>query len=341
MKFNIKSLYIILFVLLNMVVSCTTKFNNTSLIYNTNPDKTKLNQLFSSFRSVPQQFTISAGTNKIIYAGNGTKFSFYPNSFKDATGTIITNGNINLQIVEMYRVGIMAANRTTAATQDGNLISGGQIYINATMNGQPVFATKYGIGFKQNAASTSSMSLYYGNTNNDDSLTFWTAANNFGVGNTAITTKVDSETVIIINLTGGVDTVIRFVNYYQFDSCINLNWVNCDNPYGTNAPLTDLTVTMPDTSFNATNTEVFVLMPAINCVVPLNIYNPITRKFDIYHNNYIPVDMNATVFAISNKHGNYYYYEQTGITITSGINLTASMTPQSATDILKHISSMY
>jgi len=277
-----------------------------------------LNQLFKELRSIPEKQYVTAGVLQTITFSKGTRLIFYPNSFKDASGNFITSGTVCIEMTEMYKPGDMIANRATTVTTAGELlISGGQVYINATKDGQKIDANKYGIAFRQPAASTQPMSLYYGSTNNKDTLATWTIANAPGPGASATGTVSDSFLAAL----------------YLFDSCTNFGFINCDAISDYTTPRTQVNIVMTNKSYNDKNTMVFVILPSINSTVAAGQYSSLTNTFDVgsdhpFHK--VPVGLKAGIVAITIIDGQYYYFEKSGLTITDGMTVTATMAKQTA-----------
>lgn len=287
-----------------------TDDKNTGTTVSTAGDAGKLNELFRSLRPAAQNFTVTAGNYQTITGAKGTKVTFYPNSFKDATGHIITSGTVNIQMTELYSMGSMIASRVLPVTTDGKrLRSGGEINIVATMGGQEVYANKYGLAFKQPTLSSQPMALYTGITG-ADSMTAWTADDTTTLGTTTGGTTIDSF---------GVSN-----SYYTFDSCTHFHWINCDHFIGTGVALTDLTVDFTDTMFNSGNTGVFVTFPSINSAG--RAYGA-TGSHSVSCSN-VPVGMNVDVVCIACVAGQYYYAHQSGITVAAGMHVTPTLAPQ-------------
>ena len=327
-----KSFLVVSFLSAILITSCSksyNKYNNVTI--SQTADLTKLNSLFVSLRPVPQSITVTAGFLQTVYGIGGTKLTFYPNSFKDKKGNVITSGIIDIQLTEVYTLGDKIATRATTTSNGQLLTSGGQVLITATMNGNEVFANKYGIGFKQPGQSQKPMTLFYGDTNNPDSVVTWgvPSPNQVGVYVSGTTTYSDTNIVVFVNPnTGVVDTMTThgpILDYYQFDSCTNFNWINCDYFYTSSAQLTDVTVFVPDTSFNSANSEVFVLFPTINAAAHMSLYTVATHSFDLPKGYYIPVGMPIDIVVATNKNGTYYYYQETGITTINGLFIFANM----------------
>jgi len=270
---------------------------------------------------------VTAGQAQTIYGRYGTKLTFYPNSFKDNNGNIIKKGIINIKLREIYTVGDMVANRM-GTTSDGKMLtSGGQVQIIATMSGREVYANKYGIGFRRLAPSLQPMTLFYGD--NTDFNANWTISGAPQTGTYMPGTSTSADTSVMVVITSsGVDTVITHgvvTNYYQFDSCANFNWINCDYFYTPGAQLTNVRVMVPDTSFNQSNTEVFIVFPAINAATHATRYNPSTRCFDLQPGYYVPVGMRVDIIVASKIGISYYFDKQANITTTKDMLVYTNM----------------
>ncbi len=309
--------------------SCKKAAYNSSAVASVNTDESKLNQLFSGFRATPQNIAVDAGSSHVVYCLNGTRLAFYPNSFKDKNGATIPKGKINLQITEAYTPGDMIASRV-ATTFNGQLLtSGGQVQIVATMDGEEVFANKYGIGFRQRTPTQEHMSLYYGDAGNADSVITWGTppVQQNGTFVTGTVTMSDTALVVIMTTSGTytLTTHTAPITYYQFDSCANFNWVNCDYFYTSGAQLTDVRVMLPDTSFNQSNTEVYLVFPTINAAARMTEYTSSSHTFHLAKGYYIPVGMQVDVVVAANKNGGYYYFQQDGVNTDDNMFLFAQM----------------
>ncbi len=286
--------------------SCTKSYDSTGA-----PTKQSLNQLFSDLKSTPEHFEVTAGIDTLITGQGGTKLRFYPTSFKDASGQIITSGKVDVDLVEMYKFGDMIANRATTTTKGGMLMSGGQLFISATQNGQQVSANKYGVAFKQGAASAQEMQLFYGNTNNIDSVVKWeehhdTAAQN---GTTSSGTSSDNYNFNVLN--NG--------HYYCFDTCFKFSWINCDFLWDTaHGQLTTVSAVLPDTSFSPANTQLYLIIHDSRSIILLRgEYDVTTNTVSLNDDgNKIPVGKQYTIVGIAKKQEQHLYYsEKSGISV--------------------------
>ena len=320
MKQTVKLSLCICLIAMSIIVACRKSYTNGTPIY----DMSHLNQLFSALRSIPQNLYVNAGRDTIVYGSKGTILHFYTNSFLDApNGNVISNGQVYLQLVEMYKPGDMIANHAATVDVNGNpLTSGGQVSIVATKNGQTVYANKYGIGFPQPAASTQPMNLYYGSTPTVDSIVKWTQST-ASVGTSLYGSSHFDSTVEV----------------FFFDSSSSFQFINCDyfwhiDPMNID---TTLTVQMPDTSFNDNNTVGFLIFQSINCAMP----SWMTFKNSINYTTFkgLPIGMNYQLVIITNKNGNWYYFQQEGV-IARGMSINANMTPESQTYIKSKLSAL-
>ena len=296
-----------------IISSCKKKpeYNPTPTIL----DYTQIAKLYNDLKPAAQTFSVTAGVYSTIEGTSGTKITFYPNSFKDASGNIITSGTVSIKMTEANTIEAMIRNRAFPVSTDGRLLrSGGEVKIVATMGGQTVYANKYNAQFKQGASSTMPMGLFYGVTGSDSGTTWSPVDSTTGTG------------------TGGtsIDTSGLTSFYYVFDSVGSFNWINCDHFYGSSAPLTTMNIEFADTSFNWSNTAVYIVFPSEHSVMEgyqgsaSNIYNALN----------IPVGISVKVFTMTYKAGNYYYSLQTGITVTSGLVVHPVSTASSLSGIM-------
>ncbi len=269
-----------------------------------------LKQLFTYLKSAPQTLLVTAGTNQTVTGSKGTILKFNPTSFKDASGNIISSGMVTIELIEMYTPGDMIANRvntSTAAQQ--RLTSGGSVNIKATMGGVEVFANDYEIAFKQDAQKEAPMALFRGYELIDS---------------TGTTVQWSDDTTGTVPRTTKLDTTQNF--YYLFDSCTAFNWINCDYFYSAPSPKTDITVVLPDNTYDLSNTQVYVVFPGINSVTCLYSYDATAHSFKLGASSYyIPVGSQIHVVVISAKNGNYYLAQQQNITVVN--NHTVTLTP--------------
>ena len=299
-----------------------------------------LKELFSDLSSTPQTLWVYAGRDTIVQGKDRTILHFYPNSFRNASGNIITSGKIYIELVEMTRLGKMVANRASTTCGNKLLQSGGQISISATMNGEKVFANVYGIAFKQPQASSVGMQLFYANPSATDSSVNWAIADTTQPGTIATRTVADTA------VAGSYQTGLGFASgyYYLFDSSKSFDLVNCDRIYDYNEPNTTISVQVPNSTFNPANTLIFLVFPDIHSLTMSDYnqqYDAATNTFiPGNHMNEFPVGAHCTVIVLSNVNGVIYYAEQS-ITVAVGVKATANLAPMAKNDIMTHLAGIF
>ena len=228
----------------------------------------------------------------------------------------------------MYTLGDMIRNRTTTMTSDGLLQSAGEVNIVATQNGQEVFANNYGIGFKQSAALTQPMCLYYGSMSNADSVVTWDIADTTKNGTVVPGTIVTN------------DTIIANENVYLFNGCTSFNWVNCDH-FNNGYSGKSLTVTLPDTSYNSSNTSIYIIFPDLNAVMSnvqslggtLSTTQQILTLTSEGNSNIIPDGAHYKLVILSDQNHNFYYNESSG-TVSGNLNMFPIFESKTPTEIV-------
>jgi len=277
--------------------------------------KTQALASLALLRSTSQSFTVQAGTSKRIKCSGGTLVTFYPNSFKDKNGNIITAGNVDLQITEMTTPGDMLANRTSTTTSDMLLRSGGEMNIKATMSGQEVFANKYGLAFKAAAPTTQPMELFYGDTNNPDSITTWDIRKG-GPG-----TYASNGTLTIS------DSAYSIVEsaYYVLDSCTDFNWVNCDHPYDATSKFVKVHLVFPDNTLKDAYPSLNIAYPSINIATCFGPTEFNSSSHTMTFSGWAPIGPSSKIaLLIPLKNGDFYYYEQAA-TMSEEMNINANV----------------
>lgn len=270
-----------------------------------NNDISGKNALFSDLRYTPQRFTVEAGVDTTIFGADSTMIRFYSYSFRDANDNIITAGKVGVELIEMYETGDMILNRATTQTGDDRILqSTGQVKIKAVMNGKELFANRYRIAFKAKFKADS-MSLYYGNTDNEDSVVRWKESE-VNLGSRSIPSVPDSL------VGGGRSNGL----YYFFDSCTSFEFVNGDRYFGLTGVETSIAIDYDTQKFPREISSVFLSLPEINAVVP-------------YRSNLkYPLGMKYVFVIIAKKDDNYFFDMQSG-TITE--NMTVKLVPSPET----------
>lgn len=266
----------------------------------------QLNKLFKDLRSVPERQCVTAGVLQVVQFKKGTILTFYPNSFKDKTGKIITEGTVCLDVVEMYNPGSMIANRATTMADNGILQSGGQVDIKATKDGEEVFANTYDIAFRQAGPSSQIMYLYEGSTANSDSTVKWVIADTSKSGTIAEGTVYDTSEV-----TPPLPPP-TFGYAYKFSST-KFRHMNCDQIRNVDTSLrTIVTAKFPNENYNSNNTSVDLILTEMNGLLELD-YQELKKSFTVGEDHplhRVPIGYNVILITITKKDNTYYYFEK-------------------------------
>lgn len=298
----------------SLILGCMLLITGCSKDAPVNEEIKTVNSLFQQLKPTAQIFTVNAGTEQTITGAKGTKITFHPQSFKNANGSLISAGTIKIELIEMYKPTDMILNRvstTTAAQQP--LISGGSVNIKATLNDHEVFTNGYGITFKQPAMAEAPMALFNGYQVSDA---------------TGTSIKWSDDTTGTIPRTTKDPIDLTFC--YAFDTCTNFNWINCDYFYSSTATKTDINILAPDGTYTLDNTQIFVIFPAVNGVIPLYSYNANNLTFSFgFASYFLPVGTNVHVVILGSKNNNYFMDVHQNVTVTAG--MTLNFTPTSTT----------
>jgi hypothetical protein len=299
-----------------------------------------LSELFKNFRTTPEVICVTAGITQAVSFKKGTRLTFYPKSFRYASGDIVTSGTVCVELVEMYKPGDMIANGATTTTASGELLqSGGQVRIRASKDGQRVYLNKYGIAFMQQAPSNLPMQLFFGNNLNSDSSINWTVADPTLAGTVDSSTSSDTTSPMIVTPPFPPPPYNPF---YVFDSCFGGDWINCDRFYNYSGPTHNIRVTIADTSFSSRNTKVCIAFRDINAVArgQFQSFNFTATPYSLFVTKGFPENLQFDVVVMTNKNGKYYYSEVLGQTLSADMEFPIEMEQQSEDYVKAKISAL-
>lgn len=285
-----------------------------------NNDLSNLHALYQELKSDVQEFTVSAGASEDIIGALGTVIHFYPNSFKDKNGNTINSGNVKIYLTEVLDPKHMIANRVQTVTQSERLLtSGGAIHLVAVMGNDTLETNGYGIEFNQrNNNLVDTMALYPGYTVNN-------------IGGATVNWYDDTTGTTISKRRQDPDS---FSSYYNFDSCFNFGWVNCDFYNNYDDPKTNIGVVMPNGDYNNNNTEVIIVDKRANIVASLSGYNSNSRAFMAHSPNYyLPIGTEISVIIIGSINDQVVADTFKNITVTNNHTLNADPKPATAAEV--------
>lgn len=263
--------------------------------------------LFTSLATPIESYTINTANNFIINCANGTNIFIAPHAFLTMSGSPV-NGLVTIETKDVLSKKDMILNNALPVSNGQLLVSGGEVYFNATQGGQKL---------KMNPASSVYINVPAGSTPSSQMREFY-ATGGSDLSNTNLNWTTNTATIAAVqDTTGGLMS-----NYYSFQSD-SLNWSNCDYFYNIPGAKTTCTVNLTG-SLNNTNSAVFLSMNGVSTLVRLNssFYNT-SQEFHSYANS-IPEGVAYTVVVISFDGTNYYYGTQV-VTMTTDmvINMPA------------------
>lgn len=260
----------------------------------------ELLNFFKSHEVPTQTFTINAGQYNTLTGAKGTTLYIAANAFLKPNGDPVT-GNISITLREVYGKKDMLLSGAPTLSNGNLLVSGGEIYINATQNGEQLTLQPGSLTMitPPQAPSNGVMQLFFGTGNS-------------GVNASEPTTLnwILSDSSIVYTGDTLYDTIPREF-YYTIPP--KLGWINCDYFLNNPNPKDTLKAQLSG-DFNSFNTMVFVSLNGINTAAGLYPFVWGTASVNFSSQYTIPNAMNVTVVTISNINGQFYYSETPAVT---------------------------
>ena len=247
-----------------------------------------MDAVFGMLSLQPKTLTVDAAIGGSFYGNSGTRYIFYGNTFQTATGASVT-GNMQIEVTEYLNKGDMLFSKMLPISNNEPLISGGEISVVATQNGQPVYL-KYMNTFQahipQPGGAPSGMEIFIGQPNLDTSKfkANWILAKND-------TTRYNIG-VVIIKSTGGIDTLNIISD--SLTRCNADGFMTSPNYQTFTVTITTTGATLPSTG----NVYGYALYDNYKGVWPLYSYNSTDKVFSEHHVPNIPVHF--VVFTLIN-----------------------------------------
>ncbi len=261
-----------------------------------------------------QSFAINTDNGQSSITGNqGTKITFPENAFTTSDGTPV-KGAVSIELKEIYDKSDMVLSDRPTTSNGKLLISGGEIFISATVNGQELrLATNTNILVQLAETSTvdTTMGLFTGAI--EDSIFNWTS--------------------VEIDTTVSRDDSLWYVSdpgYYYDPShyvfaIATLGWINCDRFIGESATYMHVTCHGEPTP---SATKVYLIFKNLDSVSRLN-YEWNQNK---YYSGFAPIGEQLTIVAIGLKDGKEYFGMK-DITVSNDLNVSLNLTQSSSEEI--------
>lgn len=251
---------------------------------------TNIDRLFTKYQQPSQIFIIDAQAENTLKGTDGTILKIAPNSFVTKNGELV-KGDVEFEMKEIYDRSDMVLSNAHTVCNDLPLESGGELYLGATRNSEPlILAADKNILIEMPARSNKEMQLFNGMP--DRNSVNWNVAN----PNT-VTPVLNSNSA-----TG---------SSYNF-STTSMNWINCDKFMRSNASNTKINVRVPK-QFDTTNTAVFIVFAGQNTVTKFDHFtrfNQLSNESDrsTFDTRWytVPVGAEVTIVAISEVDGQVF-----------------------------------
>lgn len=275
---------------------------------------------------------ISAGNGATLIGAN-TRFVFYPGAFINAAGNPVT-GNISIEVQEFYKKSQMILGNKLPMSNQGLLDSRGEVFMNATQNGQqlrirPGYAS---VQFEARAYNQP-MNIFIGTTSGDLNDVSWSLNTNIAPANGFYGCSYDSINPPTYIDTAATADICDTLHTFPLDS---FGWINCDYFLrSTYSPLTDLTINVPS-GYDDNNTKVYVVFSTINSVAGVWYNN---GAFTLSGGYQVPVGVQATIVALGYFNGGWQS-SFTPITITSNHTETINFAPTTIADYVAQVNAL-
>jgi hypothetical protein len=265
--------------------------------YNTITSTMAVTALQNDLKIKPAADSFEVNNTTVDRNIGGMQLIFTPNCCTNSTGQAVT-GKVNIEALLIKNKGDMVLMNKPTSSNGQLLVSGGEIFISLSQNGQQLQLAPNGrvaISYAD-AAPNTKMKLFYG----------------------------DETTPGQFNWVPSRDSIFASNQFYEMVSS-KLRWINCDYFYDTTGTIRSTVSAHLPFNYTNANTETFLVFKTIRSV--LGMYADVPEKRFISAR--VPDKLAATVVAIS-KQGNDYFLgkEQitTGINVTAG-NQKVSLTP--------------
>jgi hypothetical protein len=231
---------------------------------------------------------------------SGMQLSFPANCCTNSGGQAVT-GKVNIETLLIKNKGDMVLMNKPTSSNGQLLVSGGEIFISLSQNGQPLQLAPNSQVYIRYAdvAPDPKMKIFFGDETNPAQFN-WIPSTSFR------------------------DSIFAGNQFYELVSS-KLRWINCDYFYDTTGTIRSTVSAHLPFNYTNANTETFLVFKNIRSVIGMLADVPEKR----FVSSKVPNNLAVTVVAIS-KQGNDYFLgkEQitTGVNITAG-NQRVSLTP--------------
>ena len=291
MKTNLKNTALALFASL-AIASCSTDATEGNNI----PTALEFSNLKkAALENVTQQFMLTAGGGPVTFtSAKGVDLTINSNCLT-LNGNPVTSGQVAIEYAEVFDKGTMLATDKPTMGRKPNgdmalIISGGEFYINATLNGQQLDITcpmQLRIPADLTGGLETGMSLWDGTIYVDGNLD-WDQQGRNPAGGQGVFGEGQGANAA----------------YYAFLN--DFGWTNVDKFYSDPRPKTTILAQAP-TGYNFQNSAIYLHYDGEgSALAKLDTFNAVTNQFS-EHYGQIPIGLVAHVIFVTEDGGNYKY----------------------------------
>lgn len=120
-----------------VTVSCN-KDDNTVNTKSNFQTYSSMDTIYQMLEVKPKYVTVNGAAGGTFYGNSGTRYVIPPNCLQDASGNPVTT-NVQFEVAEYLKKGDMIFSKMLPISDGEPLLSGGEISINATLSGQPIY----------------------------------------------------------------------------------------------------------------------------------------------------------------------------------------------------------
>jgi hypothetical protein len=291
MKTNLKNTALALFASL-AIASCSTDATEGNNI----PTALEFSNLKkAALENVTQQFMLTAGGGPVTFtSAKGVDLTINSNCLT-LNGNPVTSGQVAIEYAEVFDKGTMLATDKPTMGRKPNgdmalIISGGEFYINATLNGQQLDITcpmQLRIPADLTGGLETGMSLWDGTIDVDGNLD-WDQQDRNPAGGQGVFGEGQGANAA----------------YYAFLN--DFGWTNVDKFYSDPRPKTTILAQAP-TGYNFQNSAIYLHYDGEgSALAKLDTFNAVTNQFS-EHYGQIPIGLVAHVIFVTEDGGNYKY----------------------------------
>jgi len=273
-------------------------------------------EFLNSYAPDVEVFSIDPSVYNRVVATNGTAVEFNANQIIDQNGNIVL-GTVDVAIKEILSKKDMIYSGLTSMGATFPLISGGEVFINISQNGNSLrLNSPVNIFIPDPTPEAGMMVFRMTDTSAVDVTGSWV---------------LDTSTIL-----GWCNDPVNQATGYCFTSD-TLYWINCDY-FANQQPSTGIEIEVP-LGFNNLNTMIYLSFDNLNSITRANNFNSTLNRFSLAPNYNIPIGIELTIIAVGVRN-NQIYGSSTPIMVVNNHLEVISLSPVSEIDLVNQINNL-